>query len=87
MKDFARLFEDKLSRKQVRLRIEKFVLNKILEKQGEGSTSMYKLSDNYIKEMEVITEALNIGMKEMEKKGKSKNWKGQERTRKRPVNC
>lgn len=68
MKDLVGLFEDKLSRKQVRFRVDKFVSNKILEQQGEGSTSTYKLSADYIKQIEVISEALNIGMKEMEKK-------------------
>lgn len=68
MKDFVGLFEDKLSRRQVRFRIDKFVLSKILEQQGEGSASIYKLSDDYIKRIEVISEAINIGMKEMQKK-------------------
>ena len=81
MKDFIGLFEDKLSRKQVRLRIEKFVLSDILEKKGEGITSMYTLSNNYIKEIEVITEAYNIGIKELNKNGKSTN----EKTNKRPI--
>lgn len=43
MKDFVGLFEDKLSRKQVRFRVDKFVSNKILDQQGDGSTSTYKL--------------------------------------------
>lgn len=81
MKDFIGLFEDKLSRKQVRLRIEKFVLSDILEKKGEGITSMYKLSNNYIREIEVITEAYNIGIKERNKNNKSTS----ERTNKRPI--
>lgn len=72
MKDFVGLFEDKLSRKQVRFRVDKLVSNKTLEQQGEGSTSTYKLSNYYIKEIEVISEAFNIGMKEMIKK-QSKN--------------
>jgi ATP-dependent DNA helicase RecG len=80
MKDFVGLFEEKLSRKQVRFRVDKFVSNKILEKQGEGSTSTYKLSDDYIKQIEVISEALNIGMKEMEKKQSQQI----ERTKERP---
>lgn len=80
MKDFVGLFEDKLSRKQVRLRIDKFVLNKILEQKGEGSASIYKLSDDYIKQIEVISEAIHIGMKEMEKKQSQQN----ERAKKRP---
>lgn len=80
MKDFVGLFEDKLSRKQVRLRVDKLVLNKILELQGEGSTSTYKLSDDYIKQIEVLSEALNIGMKEIEKK----QYQKIERTKERP---
>lgn len=67
MKDFVGLFEHKLTRKQVRFRIEKLVSSKTLEQQGEGSTSAYKLSDDYIKRIEVISEAINIGMKEMNK--------------------
>lgn len=68
MKDFVGLFENKLTRKQVRFRIDKLVSNKTLELQGEGSASTYKLSDDYIKTIEVFSEALNIGMKEMIKK-------------------
>lgn len=82
MKDFVGLFEDKLSRKQVRFRIEKLVLNKTLEQQGEGSTSTYKLSEDYIKRIEVISEALNIGMKEMNKKQSQKTEMAKERSKK-----
>jgi len=46
MKDFVRLFEDKLSRKQVRTRVEKFVINKILEQKGEGSNSTYEVASD-----------------------------------------
>jgi ATP-dependent DNA helicase RecG len=83
MKDFVGLFEDKLSRKQVRFRVDKLVSNKILEQQGEGSTSIYRLSDNYIKEIEVLSEALNIGMKEMEKKQNTQNQMAKERPKKK----
>jgi ATP-dependent DNA helicase RecG len=82
MKDFVGLFEDKLSRKQVRFRVDKFVSNKILEQQGEGSTSIYKLSDDYIKQIEVLSEALNIGMKEMEKKQNTHNQMARKRPKK-----
>ncbi|WP_228520923.1 ATP-binding protein [Flavobacterium sp. HJJ] len=82
MKDFVGLFEDKLSRKQVRFRVDKFVSNKILEQQGDGSTSTYKLSDNYIKQIEVISQAINIGMKEMEKKQRQQIEKTKERPKK-----
>lgn len=87
MKDFVGLFEDKLSRKQVRFRVDKLVSNKILEQQGEGSTSTYKLSDDYIKQIEVLSEALNIGIKEMQKKTKRTDWNGQRKTKEKGVNC
>jgi ATP-dependent DNA helicase RecG len=67
MKDFVGLFEDKLSRKQVRFRVEKLVKNKMLKQEGEGSTSIYEIGENYVKEMEVIFQALDIGMKAIRK--------------------
>lgn len=82
MKDFVGLFEDKLSRKQVRFRVDKLVSNNTLEKQGEGSASTYKLSEYYIKEIEVISEALNIGMKEMMKQQNQKTGMAKKRPKK-----
>lgn len=72
MKDFVGLFEDKLSRKQVRFRVEKLVANKMLRQDGEGSSSIYEVGENYVKEMEVVFQALEIGMKEIQKSKKSK---------------
>lgn len=83
MKDFVGIFEDKLSRRQVRFRVDKLVSNKVLEQQGEGSTSIYRLSDDYIKQIEVLSEALNISMKEMEKKQKTQNQMAKERPKKK----
>jgi ATP-dependent DNA helicase RecG len=68
MKDFVGLFEDKLSRKQVRFRVEKFVLNKILEQQGEGSTSTYEIANEYLNQMEVISEAITKTLNDLENK-------------------
>lgn len=76
MKDFVVLFEDKLSRKQVRNRVEKFVSNEMLEQQGEGSTSIYKINDEYIKKMEVYAEAISKTISDLENKN--------ERAKKRP---
>ena len=67
MKDFVGLFEDKLSRKQVRTRVDKLVAKKMLKQEGEGSSSTYEVGENYVKEMEVVFQALEIGMKEIEK--------------------
>lgn len=72
MKDFVGLFENKLSRKQVRFRVEKLVTNKMLKQEGEGSSSIYEVGENYVKEMEVVFQALEIGMKEMQKTKKTK---------------
>ena len=75
MKDFVVLFEDKLSRKQVRNRVEKFVLNKTIEQQG----SVYKINDDYIKQMEVFAEAISKTISDLEnnnqraKKGQKKD--------------
>jgi ATP-dependent DNA helicase RecG len=66
MKDFVGLFEDKLSRKQVRFRVEKFVSNKVLEQKGEGSTSIYEIANDYLKQIEVIGEAVLKALNDIE---------------------
>ncbi|WP_395044151.1 ATP-binding protein [Flavobacterium sp.] len=75
MKDFVGLFEDKLSRKQVRTRIEKFVINKILEQKGEGSNSTYEVAVDYLNRMEVIGEAIIKTLNDLDNK-KEKTNKG-----------
>ncbi len=70
MKDFVSLFDGKLSRKQVRTRVDKLVINKMLRQEGEGSSSVYQFGENYVKEMEVVFQALQIGMQEIEKTNK-----------------
>jgi ATP-dependent DNA helicase RecG len=67
MKEMVNLFNGRLSRKQVRIRVEKFVEDKMLNKEGEGSATTYEIGENYIKQMDVISKAIDIGMKEMEK--------------------
>lgn len=75
MKDFVGLFEDKLSRKQVRTRIEKFVTNKILEQKGEGSNSTYEVANDYLNRIEVIGEAIIKTLNDLDNK-KEKTKKG-----------
>ena len=62
MKDFIVLFEDKLSRKQVRNRVEKFVSNQTIEQQG----AIYNINDEYIKKMEVFAEAISKTISDLE---------------------
>lgn len=75
MKDFIVLFEDKLSRKQVRNRVEKFVSNQTIEQQG----AIYNINEEYIKKMEVFAEAISKTISDLEneseraKKGQKKH--------------
>jgi len=78
MKDFVGLFEDKLSRKQVRFRVEKFVLNNTLKQNGEGSTSTYEIANEYLNQMEVIAEAITKTINDLG----SKNEMARKRPRK-----
>lgn len=78
MKDFVGLFEGKLSRKQVRFRVEKFLANNVLNHQGEGSTSIYKISDEYIKQMAVYADVISKTISDLE----SKNLMAKERPEK-----
>jgi ATP-dependent DNA helicase RecG len=68
MGDFVSLFEGRLTRKQVRTKIEKLVADNVLKQDGKGSLSVYEISEAYIAKMDVISQAIDIGMKEMEKK-------------------
>uniref|UniRef100_UPI0040491276 ATP-binding protein n=1 Tax=Flavobacterium sp. TaxID=239 RepID=UPI0040491276 len=70
MKDFVALFDGKLSRKQVRTRVDKLLINKMLKQEGEGSSSVYEVGENYVEEMKVFFQAFEIGMKEIEKTNK-----------------
>ena len=81
MKDFVALFEDKLTRKQVRLRIDKLLETNTLKQIGEGINSHYEVGENYIKEMETIFEVLDIGKKILEKRKED----SKEKTNKRPI--
>ena len=67
MQDFVDLFQGRLSRKQVRIIVSKLVENKELKKSGTGKGTYYDIGENYIKSMEVLSKALEIGLQQMEK--------------------
>tara|TARA_R110002096_G_scaffold55844_1_gene143029 strand:- start:3685 stop:5418 length:1734 start_codon:yes stop_codon:yes gene_type:complete len=67
MGDLANLFEGKLSRRQVRARVNKFVNDKMIEQVGSGKSTKYILGESYIKEMEVISKAIDIVRKTKDK--------------------
>lgn len=62
MGDFASLFYGHLSRKQIRVYIEKLVERGMLSYAGDGKMRTYSLSKMYENEMALITKAVQIGL-------------------------
>lgn len=69
MKDFVSVLGTHMSRKQIRNMINMFVERRILSKEGVGSGTTYYVSDEYIKNSELLTKAMAIGMEELKKRG------------------
>lgn len=70
MKDLASLLEGHLTRRQVRLQVAKLVETHILNKEGKGAGTIYKLSKEYFERSEIMKEALKIGMEELLRRAK-----------------
>ena len=70
MGDFVGLFSGHLSRKQIRIYIEKLVENEMLSYEGEGKMRTYYLSRKYESEMALISKAVQIGLNEITKQAK-----------------
>ena len=68
MRDFAALLEPHLSRRQVRSLIDSLVERGTLKKNGIGSGTYYTISESFIKSSELLVEAINIGLKELQKR-------------------
>ncbi len=69
MKDFSKLLEGHLTRRQVRTVIDKLVVSQILIKEGEGASTTYMIAEKYIKNSALVARAFDLGIKEMEKRG------------------
>ncbi|MFW6351552.1 MAG: ATP-binding protein [Bacteroidota bacterium] len=69
MKDFVELFEGRLTRKQVRYIVEKLVERKDLEKEGQGKGTTYTIGKNFIESMDILSKAVDIGLKQMRENG------------------
>ena len=69
MKDFAKLLEGHLTRRQVRTIINKLVECQLLIKEGEGASTTYKKAERYIKNSALVARAFDLGIKEMKKRG------------------
>lgn len=76
MGDFVKLLEGHMTRRQIRVAIQKFVEFGILVSEGAGTGTHYSLSETYKERTKILDEALRIGLKEIAKR----KWptKGQE---------
>jgi len=69
MNDFIDLFEGRLTRKQVRYMIDKLVVKRDLNREGEGKGTVYAVGENFIKTMNVLSKAIDIGIRQMKDNG------------------
>ena len=69
MRDFAKLLEGHLTRRQVRNIIDKLVELQLLVKEGEGAGTIYKIAEKYIENSVMIARAVHLGIEEMKKRG------------------
>ena len=69
MKDFAKLLDGHLTRRQVRTVIDKLVASQLLIKEGEGASTTYKIAEKYIKNSALVARAFDLGIQEMKKRG------------------
>ena len=69
MKDFVRLLDGHLTRRQVRLMIEQLVDKDYLAKEGEGAATVYKTGDAFKQSSAMLARAFDLGIEEMKKRG------------------
>ena len=69
MKDFVSLLDGHLTRRQVRLVITQLVEGHYLEKEGEGASTAYIISDEFIRNSAIMARAYDLGIEEMKKRG------------------
>lgn len=63
MGDFVKLLEGHMTRRQVRLYVQKFIEHNILIPNGIGSGTRYVLSEEYQQRKELLEKALAIGLR------------------------
>ena len=68
MRDFVSLLGSHMSRRQIRGVIDQFVEHGYLTKNGKGSGTTYEISETYIKNSELMTKALGLGLEELKRR-------------------
>ena len=69
MKDFVSILGTHMSRRKIRVIIDQYVEQHYLAKEGVGSGTTYSVSDEYIKDSEIMNKALGIGLEELKRRG------------------
>ena len=72
MKDFVKLLDGHLTRRQVRLMINQLVDKDYLVKEGEGAATIYKIADAFKQSSAMLARAFDLGIEEMKKRGEIK---------------
>ncbi len=85
MKDFAKILEPHMTRRQVRSLIERLYSKGILDKDGKGPGTKYFISQDFINGSSIVVQALGIGLEELKKRG-ILGSNGQEMSKKSPEN-
>ena len=65
--EIMRIVGEHLSEKQLRKYIDALLDNGMLRKEGERGNTTYYIGDNYIKQANILDEALKIGLSQMQK--------------------
>ena len=68
--EIMKIVGEHLSEKQLRKYIDTLLDNGMLRKEGERGNTTYYIGDNYIKQANILDEAVTIGLSQMRKDGK-----------------
>lgn len=69
MKDFVSILGTHMTRRKIRVIIDQYVEQGYLDKEGVGSGTLYFISDEYVKNSEIMNKALGIGLEELKRRG------------------
>ena len=68
--EIMKIVGEHLSEKQLRKCIDALLDRGMLRKEGERGNTTYYIGDNYIRQANILDEALKIGLSQMQKDGK-----------------
>ena len=69
MRDFVSILGTHMTRRRIRVIIDQYVEQGYLSKEGVGSGTLYFISEEYVKNSEIMNKALGIGLEELKRRG------------------